>query len=249
MDHTTRNYRNFSSIILGIFILLGAFIIANAYKYKFRNAETITVTGMAQVDFTSDLIVWEGRYSRKEADLKSAYASLKQDEQAIRNYFKGKGIPDTAIIFSAVDLQKEYANRFDDNGNMVSTTFTGYNLFQTVKIESRDIDKVEGVSRQVTELIEQGIEFNSIPPSYYYTRLADLKMDLLAKASADAKQRASTIAESVDSKLDNLKKASMGVFQITGRNSNEQYSFWGNYNTSERHKTASITIKMDYTLK
>jgi hypothetical protein len=59
-------------------------------------------------------------------------------------------------------------------------------------VDSRDIDKIEKVSREVTELIETGIEFNSSPPSYYYTKLSELKVDLLAKASADARQRAET---------------------------------------------------------
>jgi hypothetical protein len=41
----------------------------------------------------------------------------------------------------------------------------------------------------------------------------------------------------------------MGVFQITGRNSTEEYSYGGSYNTSERYQTASITIRMDYLLE
>jgi hypothetical protein len=74
-------------------------------------------------------------------------------------------------------------------------------------------------------------------------------MDLLAKASADARQRAETIARSVDSRLDRLKRADMGVFQITGKNSNEDYSYGGAFNTTDKQKTASITIRMDYRLK
>ncbi len=237
-----------SSVIIGICIVASAAIFANAYKYKFRTTENVTVTGLAEVDFTSDLIVWEGNYSRKSFELKDAYAQLKRDEQAIRQYMKSKGIADSSIIISAVDLQKEFNNTYDKNGMMISSVFNGYNLTQRVKIQSRDIEKVENISRQVTELIESGIEFNSIPPSYYYTKLADLKMSLLAAASKDAMQRAETIAESANSKLDKLKKASMGVFQITGRNSNEEFSYGGSYNTSERHKTASITIKMEYSL-
>jgi hypothetical protein len=239
---------SFSSVIIGICIVASAAIFANAYKYKFRTTENITVTGLAEVDFTSDLIVWEGNYSRKSFELKEAYAQLKQDEQAIRQYMRSKGIADSSIIISAVDLQKEFNNTYDKNGMMTSSVFNGYNLTQRVKIQSRDIEKVENISRQVTELIENGIEFNSIPPSYYYTKLADLKMNLLAAASKDAMQRAETIAESANSKLDKLKKASMGVFQITGRNSNEEFSYGGSYNTTERHKTASITIKMEYSL-
>ena len=237
---------NLSSLVIGICIVISAFIISNAYKYKFRATENITVTGLAEVNSASDLIVWEGNYSRKSFELKTAYADLKQDEQAIRNYLKSKGIADSSIVVSAVDLQKDFSNNYDKNGNMVSSVFNGYNLVQRVKIESREIEKVENISRQVTELIERGIEFNSVPPSYYYTKLADLKMNLLAQASKDAMQRAETIAESANSKLDKLKKSSMGVFQITGRNSNEEFSYGGSYNTSERNKTASITIRMEY---
>lgn len=74
-------------------------------------------------------------------------------------------------------------------------------------------------------------------------------MDLLSKASADAQNRAIAITKSVNSTLGKLKKADMGVFQITGKNSTEEYSYGGSYNTSERYKTASITIRMDYLLE
>jgi hypothetical protein len=130
----------------------------------------------------------------------------------------------------------------------VSNTFAGYSLTQNFKVESKDIIRVERLSRESTDLIEKGIELNSFAPRYYYTRLADLKMDLLSKASADAKQRAEAISESVDSDLGKMKKAVMGVFQITGKNSTEEYSYGGSYNTSEKYKTASITIRMEYGL-
>jgi hypothetical protein len=38
----------------------------------------------------------------------------------------------------------------------------------------------------------------------------------------------------------------MGVFQITGKNANEIYSYGGAFNTSSKEKTASITLKVDY---
>ena len=115
-------------------------------------------------------------------------------------------------------------------------------------VDSRDIDKIEKVSREVTELIQTGIELNSSSPDYYYSKLSELKIDLLAKASADAHQRAETIAKNSGSKLGKIKKATMGVFQITGQNSNEDYSYGGSFNTSSRNKKASITLKSDYAL-
>ena len=124
--------------------------------------------------------------------------------------------------------------------------FTGYALKQTVQIESGEVDKIEELSRQVTELINQGIEFTSNAPEYYYTKLAALKIEMIAEATQDAHARAKKIAENADAKVGRLKNASMGVFQIVAQNSNEDYSWGGAFNTSSKRKTASITVKLDY---
>lgn len=237
-----------SAILISVSVIATALILAGAYKYKYRSAEEISVVGLAEVDFTSDLIVWQGNFERKSLDIRDAYSSLKRDEQAIRAYLVGKGIPDTSIVFSAVSINKEFDQRSDARGNSFSE-FSGYRLSQGVKIQSMDMNRVENVSREVTELIEKGIEFASQEPMYFYTKLSTIKMDLLAKASEDAKTRAETIARSVGSKIDRLNKANMGVFQITGKNSDEDYSYGGVFNTRDKFKTASITIRMDYRLK
>jgi hypothetical protein len=150
------------------------------------------------------------------------------------------------MVFSSVVINKEFSSRTDMNGNHVSQEFSGYNLSQNVRVESKDVNKVEKISREVTELIESSIEFNSSPPLYYYSKLSDIKIDLLAKASADAKSRAETIAKNSGSSLGDLRKANMGIFQITGKNSNEDYSYGGTFNTRDKNKTGSITIKMEF---
>ncbi len=234
------------SIIAGIALIISFFAISSAYKYKFRAEETISVTGSAEKDFVSDQVVWRGTFSRKDLDLKAAYAALKSDEAAIRNYLKNKGLADTEVAFSAISLDKQFSYRYDENGRQTGSDFSGYNLSQSVNVDSKKIDMVQKISREITELIQSGIELNSSAPSYYYTKLSELKIDLLAKAGADAKLRASTIAKNSGSSLGNLKKASMGVFQITGQNSDEEYSYGGVFNTSSKAKTASITVRTEY---
>ncbi|MEO5783255.1 MAG: SIMPL domain-containing protein, partial [Ginsengibacter sp.] len=236
----------YAAIVLGICAIIAFWVAGNAFKYKSKSNETIIVTGLAEKDFVSDLIIWNGSYSRKAFDLKSAYAAVKQDEAAIRNYLKGKGIADNEMVFSSVVINKEFEYKTDENGKQLGQTFSGYNLTQTVKVESTNVDKIDKIAREVTELIESGIEFNSSAPLFYNTKLSDVKMDLLARASADAKARAEAIAKNSGSSLGKLRKASMGVFQITGKNSNEDYSYGGAFNTSSRNKTGSITIKMEF---
>ncbi len=241
-----KNY--FVPAIAALAAIVCFFIFSNAYKYKFKNSETISVTGLAEKDFISDQIVWTGNYSRKMMDLKSAYALVKEDEGKIRIYLKEKGIAETEMIFSAVTIDKEYNTKYDADGKQTGSEFTGYNLKQDVTVDSKNIEKVEKISREVTELIQNGIEFNSSSPSYYYTKLSELKVDLLAKASADARQRAETIAKNSGSSLGKIKKATMGVFQITGKNANEDYSYGGAFNTSSKNKTASITTKIEFAI-
>lgn len=238
--------RNLSSAIIGLAFIIGLFIVARAYKYRSTSQDTITVTGSAEKDFVSDLIVWSGSYSRKSMDLKSAYAQLKDDEKIIRNYLEAKGVGDSSIVFSSINIIKEFNYKTDQNGRSLGQEFSGYNLTQTVRIESSNVDKIAAISREATELIQQGIELNSSAPLFYYTKLTDIKMDLLAKASADGKKRAEIIAENAGNSLGKLKKATLGVFQITGKNTDEDYSYGGTFNTSSRNKTGSITIRMEF---
>lgn len=238
-----------NSFIITIGVLLAVFMAGNAYKYKFRSAETITVTGMAEVDFTSDLSVWSATFTRSSYQLKDAYNALKADETAIKDYLNSGGIADSAIIFSSVNIQKDYRRSYDERGNEISVVFSGYVLTGKVNVETPDIARLERLSREITGLLEKGIELNSNPPFYYYTRLNELKIDLLAKAASDARVRAETIAKNSGGALGGIKKSTMGVFQITGKNSNEDYSYGGVFNTSAKEKTASITLKVDYLVK
>ena len=72
---------------------------------------------------------------------------------------------------------------------------------------------------------------------------------MISQATEDARIRAEKIAENAGSNLGILKSARMGVFQITGQNSKEDYSWGGTFNTSSKEKTASITMRLQYQVK
>jgi hypothetical protein len=240
---------NIGIIVIGLAAIISSIIIGNAYKYKFKTVETISVTGLADKDFESDQIIWNGNFSRKSLDLKSAYADVKKDELKIKTYLQSKGIDEKEMIFSAISITKEFDSKYATDGRQIENNFSGYLLSQTVTVDSKNLNKVEKISREVTELIEDGIELNSSAPSYYYSKLSELKLDLLAKAAADAKLRAETMAKNSGGSLGDIKKCNMGVFQITGQDSNEDYSYGGAFNTSSRNKKASITVKTEYGVK
>ncbi|GMQ30198.1 SIMPL domain-containing protein [Algoriphagus confluentis] len=235
---------NTSAIVFAIAIVIAAFVLGNAVINRNRPQGTVNVTGLGEQNFTSDLIVWEGNFTRESRDLQSAYSSLEKDRNAVTQYLKSKGIPEDQLVFNAVSTNPLYEQNYSNDGRYLGQTFTGYQLSQTLVIESKEVEKVEKISREVTELLNQGITFYSQSPRYYYTQLESLKLEMVAKATEDGRIRAERIAENSKAKLGDLITANMGVFQITGQNSGEDYSWGGAFNTSSKNKTASITMKL-----
>lgn len=237
-----------NTILICLTVLIVGLTAAWAFSGRYRVGDTINVTGMGSEDFASDLIVWRGSFSRINPSLKTAYEALNRDRAAIRNYLLKQGMDEKGIIFSSVSINKEYRNVQNSAGGMTQE-FSGYRLDQSVQIESSEIDLVEGLSRQITELINVGIEFNSERPEYYYTKLSELKIRMIASATQDGRARAAAIARNSRVGLGKLRSANLGVFQITARNSSEDYSWGGTFNTSSRLKTATITMKLQYKIK
>jgi hypothetical protein len=233
------------SIVIGLAVVIAAALLSNGYMNRNKSENVIFVTGLGSKDFVSDLIVWNASFSRRSMDLQTAYAELNKDREIIKTYLIGKGVSESSIVFASVNIQKEFDESRDNNGNYFST-FAGYSLTQNITIESNEVDKIEGVSREVTELINQGVELYSQDPQYYYTKLAELKIEMIAAATQDAKVRAEQIAQNSNGNLGGLKNATMGIFQITGQNSSEDYSWGGAFNTSSKRKTASITMRLEY---
>ncbi len=236
--------KNISAILFALAIVIAAFILGNSVINRNRPQGTINVTGLGESNFTSDLIVWEGNFSRESKDLKTAYADLERDKNAVTDYLKSKGIPESQLIFNAVSTNPQYQQNYSKDGNYLGQTFIGYQLNQSLKVESKEVEKVEKISREITELLNQGITFYSQNPRYYYTELESLKLEMIAKATEDATIRAERIAENSKGSLGDLISANMGIFQITGQNSGEDYSWGGTFNTADKNKTASITMKL-----
>lgn len=237
---------NTNAIIFGIAIVASSIFLGKAYTDRSKADGEIRVTGLGKTDFSSDLIVWEGEFSSLNKDLKLSYITLEKNKATVNRYLVEKGIETKQLVYSAVKTDENFKRLYSTDGKFIGEEFVGYKLTQTVKIESNDVDKIEKVSREITELLNQGVQFYSEAPRYYYTKLADLKIKMISKATEDARLRAEKISEFSGGKLGKLESARMGIFQITGQNSKENHSWGGTYNTTSRKKTASITMKLTY---
>jgi len=94
----------------------------------------------------------------------------------------------------------------------------------------------------ITELIDQGVELNSGAPAYHYRKLDELKLEMLAKATENAKQRAANMANATGNQIGPIRSAKMGVFQITPINSNEVSDYGVNDLSSLDKKVTAVVM-------
>ncbi|HJI18364.1 SIMPL domain-containing protein [Alistipes sp.] len=235
-------------LVIGLAILLSAWVLGKSYTYKYRTQDRIVVTGLGETEFTSDLIVWRGMVTAESSNVEQGYAQIEASKRKVSDYIAMRGIPAEAVVFEFVNVNKQYESIYA-NGNWAGQRFTGYRLTQGFTIESRDVEAVENISREISSLIAQGVSIEASQPDYYYTRLDDVKLGLIEKASADARIRADKIARNAGAKIGGVASARMGVFQITGANTNEEFSAGGSFNTSSRQKKARITMRVEYRVR
>lgn len=236
------------AVILSIGLIVTVTIASSAYNTKYKAQNIISVTGSAQKNFESDIIKWTAQYARKSTDISEASSWLKDDREAVKTFLNQQGIKSDDIIFQAVNIRKEYDYEYDTHGNS-TRVFTGYVLHQSVVIESKELDVVEQAAREISSLLSQGIELTSNEPQFFYSDLESLKLDLIKEASENAYQRATNIASESQANVKGMQQAELGIFQITGQNEDEAYSYGGVFNTRSRYKTAHITLRSKYQLK
>lgn len=241
--------RVLSYLIIGVCVWMAVSTFSRAWEKTHFSYQSIKVTGLSNRDFTSDLIVWSSSFSRKAFTLTEANNAIKKDIAAVKDFLLRTGVAENEITLSALRINRDYQYRYDQNGRMTGQEFTGFNLTQEIKVESKNLAKAEAAYKEAGSLIDQGIEFIAGEPDYYYTKLADLKLELLSEATKDGYDRATKIAGNAEGSVGNLKNASMGVIQITGQNSNEDYSWDGAFNTKAKNKTATVTVKLEFEIK
>lgn len=239
------------TLIIGICIVASAVAIGWGLAHFRSGVErSISATGSASMNFESDLIVWRGDFSAHADTSEAAYRYLKQDSDAVKKYLKDNGIKEEDITFSSVYIYHTMRDIYDENGNYRGSEYDGYDLSQTVTVTSTNLDDVEKVATDISSLLASGIQFTSGAPEYYYTKIDDLKLELIDSATENAKQRVDIMASKSGAKLGKLSNSNLGVFQITAMNTGaSSYSYDGCLDTSSRMKTASITVKLTYDLK
>lgn len=215
----------------------------------------LQVTGSAKKRIISDTIDWQATLSVTSSDRTVAYKTLRSNVDKAVAFLKAQGIKAEEIVPQSTSFKKqthdEVTKRTDKNGKEESTTkqiFDGYLVEQQISVRSQDVLRVEKAAREITSLLEQDITIESTEPSYYYSKLSELKVEMLAAAAKDARTRAENILQSTGgARVGKLLAADMGIININPANST-QTSEEGNNDTTSLDKDIITIVHATFAL-
>lgn len=230
-------------LVLAMAVLSAGLIGASAVAVKGLRSATnaITVTGASTERIRSDFVDWSVEVKQSAASQPLAYQQIQPAVQQTIAFLKARGIPDAEWQLEAVKSEREDI-RDPRTGELRATIWTAR---QTIQIRSAAVDRIATISREIGALIGQGVPLTINTPAFTYTQLAQKRVDMLAKATRDARRRAQAIAAEAGASVGPVTKVDTGIFQITAPNSTET-SDSGSYDTRTIDKDITAVMAVTF---
>ena len=197
--------------------------------------DTITITGSARKPIGSDIVQWELEVKGEAGTEVAAAYRARTAGIALVAFLRKAGIARNDI--SPEVVQSDIVTTRIDKKH----TRTTYVVSQGYGVSSRQIDVVARAATRLGTLLERGIDVSAQPLAYVSTNLDAAKLDALAAATAEARRRAEILVKGLGGHLGGMRASSLGVYQITPRNSTE-ISDYGVNDTSSRLKDVTAVV-------
>ncbi len=229
------------AVILGLSFIMVAKIGSDT-AINIKNKGFVTVKGFAKQKITSDYAIFDIEIVSENPDLKLCYATLASDKVKVLDYLTKQKITKDEIEMHPAEIDEEY--KVNERGYKTDE-FVKYILNQTILVKSEDVDKVRELSSGIVEILDQGVKVVISRPRYFYRKLEDLKIEMVGKATNNARERAIKIAKEGKFRLGSIADVRVGVFQITPVYSTA-VSNYGINDTSSIDKEIKCVVGIQY---
>jgi uncharacterized protein len=216
-----------SAFVLGVLLCIGlvafGFILRGA-ALDFKEYErTVKVKGLSEREYTADIVIWPVQFTKASNDLEQLYIELDNSALMIREFLESRGIAADEISFSIPAITDKSAQQYGGNERAPFR----YTAMQTVTVYSENIEGVRAVMGQLSTLGKKGIVLSGgnyqTQTEYIFTRLNEVKPEMIEEATRKAREVAQKFAADSESSLGKIKRASQGQFSINPRDNNNPH--------------------------
>jgi hypothetical protein len=236
------------ALILAAGIALAGFLAGNGLA-RARSADRyVTVKGVAEREVKADLAIWPVNVVGADNQLSVAHSKLQASVASVRDFLARQGIDTAQVALVGFAVSDALANQYGPQQQPANRFVTR----QTVMVRSRNPDLVLAASQKIGELAASGVVVSSGSeyggpgggPSFVFTGLNRLKPQMIADATARAREAAEQFARDSDSDLAGIRQANQGVFEILPRDQAPGIS-----GDSQINKTVRVVSTVEYFLR
>ncbi|MFV9875459.1 MAG: SIMPL domain-containing protein [Rickettsiales endosymbiont of Dermacentor nuttalli] len=209
-----------SDIIIGLSFIIGlsilGYFLCSTYIKSKKMDRLITVTGLSERIVTSDFAIWTINFKSTGNDLLAVSNHIDIDKQTITNFLLKQGFAQDEITLAKYSVTDLLAQQYRNN----NTTDYRYIINASLELRSSKINLIPSTIQKVRELVQQGIvlESNSgyYPTNirYEFTKLNEIKPEMLAEATKNAFESAKQFTNDSGSKLGKIHRATQGDFVV-----------------------------------
>ena len=177
---------------------------------------TVSVRGLSEREVKADKVTWPIVYQIQGNILPDLYDQTSTTNDKILAFLHNAGITDSEISINAPEAYDRASNNYSDNNYKFR-----YNISEVIVVTSSQVDKVDELIRQQGQLLKEGIALSAndynYPIQYEFTGLNDIKPQMIAEATKNAREAAQKFADDSESKLGKIQTANQGQFSIENR--------------------------------
>jgi hypothetical protein len=219
MDNQVKGPLLLGALIGTGLVVLGYLLGSSAIRFK-EFERVVSVKGLSEREVPADIAVWPIRFTGASNQLAPLYAQLDADTQKVLRFLTEQGFEKNEITVNAPAVVDKLAQEYGGNGN-VQLRFTGS---QTITVYSSKVEQVRSAQNAVVELGRQGVALGGAdyrqPTEFLFTRLNDIKPQMIEEATRNAREVAKKFAADSNSKLGKIRSANQGQFSVSDRDSN-----------------------------
>ena len=208
------------SIIVAVGVALAGWFVGRGFVSARMTDRYVTVKGISERQVKADLALWPIRVVTADNDLTKAQERMAGNIRTIREFLTHHGVDGAHAELQRLEVRDVNANQF---GN-ASRAGDRYAVHQTLMVRSEQPAAILSASQQAGELVAAGIvlaadeeNYGSGGPRFLFTKLNDLKPQVIQEATARARESASKFAQDSRSKLGGIRQASQGLLEILPR--------------------------------
>lgn len=198
-------------VAVGI-VLLGWFIKAGIDNLAFHD-RNVTVKGLAEREVEANRVIWPISYEIAGNNLLSLYDQMTDYNKKITKFLTTNGIDKDEITITPPDIYNATTNQYTTSRQF------DYSLSCHVTIVTTKVKKVRELLDRQSELLKEGVPYSNSYISYEFTALNDIKPEMIAEATKNAREAAAKFAEDSGSKVGKIRSASQGQFSIESQES------------------------------